>query len=1166
LVIFRDVETQLAEIGQPFPLSLGEGEVDGLLAVGDLTIGAHQAVDMRVIIAERQACADALGLDLVGVDGILGLASHPLMGANPPLGPPPVAVREPPPLPPMPTVPLQALKPAINLMELNFDATGAAGMTLGKMPLLGQVSRSVTHHSGLPGEPDPRDPTKAHTDLRVPFVAMSYDITGEAVGTFGMDSNYQNPKALGQAIAGTLLQDRVILDRQVATALGYEASTQSWSSVSHVNLSLVLFGSDTLLPVAEQVPVVKIQVADLSNTDHAAVIGVAYWQNYVLGMDLRNDGFGGVVFIVDRAETVQQTTAIETHEHFIPLPELNSIGDELNADISDDGQTIVFQSNRADDANIYVWRQGLLDLPGLNSDKIDRNPSISGDGNFVVFESLRNGQPDIFVYDLTAGTFIDLPELNTDFPEEYPALSAEGTMLAYSSRRDAHNGSADTYLYDLTRKQPQRFYSGWFNTHADELKPSLNRDASWIAFEGIERADGLSGPEAAIKGTDLYLYELRRNRLRDLPHLNSPFTESHAALSANGDFLAFESNRYDPSMRHVGNDVLLMELSSGELLDLPGLNSAYEDANPALTANAEYLLFHSKRPGGEGGYDLYLYHRETEDDTRYIVSSAYLEEGYVTDDGGRPQAKATVQVTDGDGNLISSTETDSTGHFTLSIPAGVVLPLAYVADDGTVVIDEVGDDTYVPDFEAGNLKFTQVWVEDTMQAGMPTKIWFDVETETPKYNTFVKLYLVELKTGSIDELEVSGGDFEVAHTLTALNIEQLGQMGPGETVTETQGQDIVTEISYLSDDNRQAHVEQSFIVPAEVQNGTYAVVFSIGRFDYHPEDDALQSEDFSDRDDNFLAAPATVIIGQPNKPNLRILSAELNSNSFELPAKRPTEGGTPFTSELTLNMEVESMAQDTELPVDVTFALEIDGQSYPLSFADNQSSRPSKADVKTYPVICREESRDGYPAGERCASLFRQEQTGYTYKLYINGEAYDALTTKTADSTVNLVIQLDPNQTIREWENNTADNVKVMPVMFLVASEENRTRRSTRSTSDDNELSTYDNEFFDLGNPGETYGNDDFGVGYAFNAKMTYDNSVSGELIITTVGSSCTSMAIWKLLRIFPAKAMVHGMGPYTISANHSQTHAILMVAWMKYGFGIMNVMAMKLRPIWRVS
>ncbi|MDM8564109.1 PA14 domain-containing protein [Candidatus Halobeggiatoa sp. HSG11] len=1077
LVIFRDTNLNLTDTGKTVSLPLGQGQINGTLATANIKLGIHQA-NMRIVLAERQDCADALGLSLTGADGIIGsLAGMPNVEGE------------------QPDVPLQTLKPAINLIELNFDADGKAGMSLGKMPLLGKISRSVMHYTMIPSERDPTNPHQSSTDMRVPFVSISYRADGTSVGaTGGAKSNYNNHRDLPQAIAGTLLQDKVILDTQIATKLGYDAASQSWPNVNHVNFSLILFGSDTLLPIAENVPVSKIQLADLSKASHAAVIGVDYWNNYVLGMDL-NEKMGGIVLIVERQNTQYTTTDVETNTHFIPLLDINSIADELNADISDDGKTIVFQSNRLGDDDIYVWRQGLLELPGLNSLQPDFNPSVSGNGNLIAFESLRNGLPDIFLYDINAGKLIDLPNLNTDFPEEYPTLNADGTLLAYTSRPDMRN--ADTYLYDLTTKQPKQFYSSWFNTDADELSPTLNGTGSLIAFEGQGRADGMSSIEGI--NVDVYLYNLDRGRLLDLPNLNSPFIEGNPVLSSDSNFLAFDSNRYDPSMLHVGNDVLLAELSSGELLDLPGLNSDYEDAAPALTPDAEHVLFHSKRPGGEGGYDLYLYHRDTEDNTRYFVSAAYMEDGYVIDEIGRPLGDVTVSASDADGNLIGSVVTDSAGNFTLSVPVGPVLPITYTVDNGKVVVDEVGDDTYIPDFEAGNLKFTQVWVEDTMQAGMPTKIWFDVETETPKHNTFMKLYLVNLRTGSIDDLNIAGGNFDVAHSLTALTIDKLGHVGPGDTVTKTQDSDTVTEISYLTDDNSKAHVEHSFIVPAGVENGTYAAVFSIGRFDYNPEDDALQSEDAADKQDNFLAAPASVIVGQPDKPNLRILFAELNSNSFELPRKRPVDGSSQFSSELVLNMEVESMAQDTELPVDIVFALDIDGQSYPLSIADNSGRRPSLVTKKTYPVSCREETREGYPAGERCASLFKQDQQGYTYKLYIDEAAYDALAALTADSTVNLVIQLDPDKTVTEWENNTADNVKTMPVMFLASPEDVGTTRSTRRSvrADDSGHSPQTGNWeswvtdygIDLFNPldeAEEYGTDDFGVGYAFQASLTY--------------------------------------------------------------------------------
>lgn len=97
--------------------------------------------------------------------------------------------------------------------------------------------------------------------------------------------------------------------------------------------------------------------------------------------------------------------------------------------------------------------------------------------------------------------------------------------------------------------------------------------------------------------------------------------------------------------------------------------------------------------------------------------------------------------------MISTVRGD--GRFTITIPQGTPLPVKYETPvpGAEVVADEVGDDTYVPDFEAGNLKFTDVWVEDVAQAGFPTTIKFDLEAETRKYNVYVNMGLKRLNPG-----------------------------------------------------------------------------------------------------------------------------------------------------------------------------------------------------------------------------------------------------------------------------------------------------------------------------------------------------------------------------------------------------------------------------------
>jgi len=223
------------------------------------------------------------------------------------------------------------------------------------------------------------------------------------------------------------------------------------------------------------------------------------------------------------------------------------------------------------------------------------------------------------------------------------------------------------------------------------------------------------------------------------------------------------------------------------------------------------------------------------------------------------------------------------------VPNEKIHPIRFTSSSGTVIItspdelmDEVGDDTYVPDFQAGNLKFTNVWVEDTAQAGMSTTIHFDIETDTPRYNTYIKVDLMNLGTGgNASDLDLSNGIFEPDYACTSLMIDKLGRVVSDSVVTKTEER-TVTTITYDSEDKNKAHVEQTFIVSPQIQDGTYAAVFSINTNDFSKADDALQGEE-TDISDNYKAAPASIIIGTPDLPNLRILLTELDTNSFELP-------------------------------------------------------------------------------------------------------------------------------------------------------------------------------------------------------------------------------------------------------------------------------------------
>ncbi len=1067
LVLFEDRIPSDVVISTGGDVSLklpGGGVLNGKAATADIAVGGVKASGMRIVLAKSGDYAALTGLSLSGAEGVFGMYRKRSEGDVTGTA----------------DIPLAVLQPAVSMAEFNFDPAGVPGLSLGSMPVIEGVPANMLFNTYVQGRiTDPNDPEgTAFTDLEVAVTPVAVKGEDYKVG------------AKHVFLLSSTLKNRIILDTAVAAELG---DLSRWQDIY-----LFVTGSESMLRAVE-CPAGQAQIKDLSGSDYDGIIGIDFWQSFVTGFDtvgLAGGGPSGVVSFLRRADiggAGGSSAASDTH-HFVALPGLNSTADDSFGDISDDGNTIVFQSNRAGSVDICVWRngQGLLNLTGLNSaSAADMSPRISGDGRYMVFYSDRTGSADVYLYDLTAGAFVDLPGLNTEYNERFPDISADGAVLAFqlSGSPDNIDGNADIRFYSIGGKEMLLTPSGWLNTRGDELLPSLNRDGSLTAFGGIGREDSRGG-------YDVYLWKNTGGGLVDLKtRLNTVYTEGAPSLSAEGGFIALTSDRNSPDLGHRGRDIFLFETASEEFLFLPGMNSEFEEGAPALSENAKYILFHSKRPGGEGGYDIYLYSRDTEDNTPYTASESYTEDGAVTE-SGKAVAGAKVSAVDLDGRTVATATTDESGSFSITVPAGTALPVKYEtsAENAEVVTDEVGFvGTYVPDFEAGNLKFTQVWIEDKAQTGFTTTVRFDVETTTPAYNTYIKVYL---KKGNPSEIELNGGiGFTPDYDLTALVIDKLGQKGLiSEPVVNTQG-DIVTKVTYLpGTENRKARVEHTFIVPSGIADGTYTAVFSINMLDINPADNAIQGETSADQSDNYMIASVATIIGNPDKPNLRILSASLVTNSFELPNAEDAQNSDDINSvsgrsALTLNMEVESMAQDTVKPTDIIFELVIDGSRYPLWFeGQNDAGAVIKQNIFTYEAACRPEDRPGYPEGQRCASLFRQEQTGRTYNLYLSQAAYDILKTRTSDTPCQVVIKVDPNNTIEEWENNKADNVKNLSVMYLAPQVPLRSLRAKY------QIVIFDKKLDDK------YGNDYWNGGYSIADSMSYKVTNFGSVEIPTAG------------------------------------------------------------------
>lgn len=355
------------------------------------------------------------------------------------------------------------------------------------------------------------------------------------------------------------------------------------------------------------------------NTDYKAVLGLRAWENFAVAfdfVDFQAGGPEGTIFFLNKDEPYETEEFYsyypELNDNLVKLPGLNTIADEKYADISDDGKTIAFQSKRAGGAgnnDVYIYRRGkgTLELSGLNSAADDSDPSLSGDGKLVAFQSNRGGGQgdyDIYLYDIENEQLVNLPGLNSAHLERNPDLSADGNFISFRTEREGSllpdgGGGSDVLVYDRSR---QAFHGiDGLNTVYGEFDPVVSENGAFVAFDGLERED-------ALGENDIYLFDARSDTLVDLgDQINSYVRDGAVTLSSEGRYLAFDSARNDPELGSIGRDVFMFDVFSRETIFRPGLNSHFEDSGANLSRHGQYIVFHSKRPGAYGGFDVYLY-------------------------------------------------------------------------------------------------------------------------------------------------------------------------------------------------------------------------------------------------------------------------------------------------------------------------------------------------------------------------------------------------------------------------------------------------------------------------------------------------------------------------------------------------------------------------------
>ena len=256
----------------------------------------------------------------------------------------------------------------------------------------------------------------------------------------------------------------------------------------------------------------------------------------------------------------------------------------------------------------------------VNSSARDRGPSISTDSLTLYFASERpggHGNQDIWI--TTQQTSERIPEgywgtpinpgppINTPSLDAHPSSSLDGLTLFFASGRPGGYGLGDLWMSTRTTTSEP-----W--SEAVNLGPTVNSSS------------GDNGPSISADGLELFFHSNRSggHGQEDIwvttrpttsdpwvepvplgPGLNSPYTDAHPDVSADGLILFFRSQKPGTygsddiwfSKRATVKDDWDIPVHPG-----PPVNTTASDSGPNISADGSILHFHSNR---SGGYDLW---------------------------------------------------------------------------------------------------------------------------------------------------------------------------------------------------------------------------------------------------------------------------------------------------------------------------------------------------------------------------------------------------------------------------------------------------------------------------------------------------------------------------------------------------------------------------------
>ena len=260
--------------------------------------------------------------------------------------------------------------------------------------------------------------------------------------------------------------------------------------------------------------------------------------------------------------------------------------------------------------------------PSVNTSHADDLPSVSADGLELYFESNRpGGSGDWDVWVTSRATTYDEwgeptnlgPLVNSSTWDGSPCPSADGLALYFASGRSGGYGNGDIWVTRRATRSddwgPPENLGPTVNSSADELFQAISFDGLQLYFceYSVFRPGGHGRSDLWVT-TRATTSEPWGPPVNLGPTVNSSAHDRAPTISTDGLALFFMSNRpggyggYDlwVTRRVTGDDEWGTPVNLG-----PPVNSSSRDAGPGISADGHTLYFHSDRSGGEGEVDIW---------------------------------------------------------------------------------------------------------------------------------------------------------------------------------------------------------------------------------------------------------------------------------------------------------------------------------------------------------------------------------------------------------------------------------------------------------------------------------------------------------------------------------------------------------------------------------